>query len=90
MYNFRGVFLFHLWGALYFLQSVFFFQDLFLLLIQRFDISLPTGTEINVPTPKSANQGFGRLVIFRPYRAVFTIMLCHAYYAFECDDKDTI
>lgn len=43
------------------------------------EISLPTGAEIDVPTPNAAAELLGILVVLGPHRASLTIvlLLCH-------------
>jgi hypothetical protein len=55
---------------------VLFTQFGLLLIGARGEIGFPTRTEVDVPTPKPANEGVGTFVILRPELTVPAI-LCH-------------
>ena len=60
-------------------QFILFLQHIFRLFVQWVYVLFPTGAKIYMPPPKSANQWFGRSIIFCSNRTVFAIVLCHKF-----------
>jgi len=66
---------------LVFAELVFLAHLALLLFAQAVEISLPSGTEVDVPTPEAAKQRFGTLFVVGPQFAVLTLM-CHNVFVF--------